>query len=341
MGGQTLTAVEGIIGISTHNHGLNTWAFDILSLEGLFLIPRIFSILSLSPYWGTLIPCLKEMGKDFAKFMVLLGVFFLGFLTTFSLIGRDSFTLSSMSIILTRIFFGSSYIGFNVMEDIDPIFGPPLMIILVIFSNILLLSSLTGILSNSFSRVINDARAEYLYVYAVYVLEASASNRLIHFYAPFNFIAWIVFQPWAYLFPNSPTIRKVSIATLKITHLPIVAAIKAYELFRRNRFEDEFPGLDGPDVAKQQNSRPTMPQVRPSSAHGRPTMPLPHQGKTLNRSLGSTDRDSEHDESLAAQIAELNAKIDNITTALLSMQENQSASRTAATNEAAASYSES
>lgn len=31
------------------------------------MIPRVASILSLSPYWGTLIPCLKEMGKDFIK----------------------------------------------------------------------------------------------------------------------------------------------------------------------------------------------------------------------------------------------------------------------------------
>lgn len=73
-----------------------------------------------------MIPCLKEMGKGFCKFMVLLAVFFLGFLTTFSLIGRESFDLSFMSIILTRIFFGSSYIGFDVMRDIDPVFRLPL-----------------------------------------------------------------------------------------------------------------------------------------------------------------------------------------------------------------------
>ena len=47
------------------------------------MIPRIFSILSLSPYWGTLIPCLKEMGKDFIKFMILIIIIYVGFLTTF------------------------------------------------------------------------------------------------------------------------------------------------------------------------------------------------------------------------------------------------------------------
>ena len=40
-------------------------SFDLLSLEALFLVPRICSILSVHPYFGTLIPCLKEMTKDF------------------------------------------------------------------------------------------------------------------------------------------------------------------------------------------------------------------------------------------------------------------------------------
>lgn len=321
---------QGIIGLSGHNHDLNSWAFDILSLEALFLIPRICSILSLSPYWGTMIPCLKEMGKDFCKFMVILAVFFLGFLTTFSLIGRDTFKLSAMSIILTRIFFGSSYIGFDVMDEIDPVFGPPLMIILVIFSNILLLSSLTGVLSNSFSRVISRAREEYLYVYAVYVLEASASNRLIHFYAPFDFVAWIVFRPWSLIFPASPTIRKANILVLKISHLPIVLSIKAYELLRHKRFEDEFLDFKGPDESKNRNGRPAMPQARPSSAHHRPTMPLPDQAQTWGRGGDMSDEDIGDNKSMAAQIVELNSKIDNITTALLAMQENQSASTKAA-----------
>lgn len=56
------------------------------------------------------------------------------------------------------------------------------MIIFVTLSSILLMGSLTGMLSNSFSRVISHAKEEYLYVYSVYVLEASTSNRLTHFY---------------------------------------------------------------------------------------------------------------------------------------------------------------
>lgn len=54
-------------------------------------------MLSLSPYWGTLIPCLKEMGKDFVKFMVLVFIVYLGFLTTFTLVARDTFVSISLA----------------------------------------------------------------------------------------------------------------------------------------------------------------------------------------------------------------------------------------------------
>jgi hypothetical protein len=50
-------------------------------------------------------------------------VLYLGFLTTFSLVGREKFTFPHMAMIITKIFFGSSYVGFDVMGEIDPIFG--------------------------------------------------------------------------------------------------------------------------------------------------------------------------------------------------------------------------
>lgn len=169
------------------------------------------------------------MGKDFLKFMVLVVVIYLGFLTTFSLVGRDSYSLNDMTGFLTRIFFGSSYVGFDIMHNIDPIFGPPLMILFVMLSSILLTGSLTGMLSNSFSRVITHAREEYLYVYSVYVLEASTSNRLTHFYPPFNLLALVIFRPLRLFLPSDNKFRRARILLLKSTHLPIVAIIEFYE----------------------------------------------------------------------------------------------------------------
>lgn len=76
--------------------------------------------------------------------MVLVLILYLGFLTTFSLIGREHFDLKSMAFILSKIFYGSTYLGFDYMNDIDPLLGPPLMYIFVTLSSILLMGSLTG-----------------------------------------------------------------------------------------------------------------------------------------------------------------------------------------------------
>lgn len=239
-------AVMRIVGLSRQDSELIDQSFDILSLEALFMVPRVCSILSLSPYWGTLIPCLKEMGKDFVKFMVLVVILYLGFLTTFSLLGRDNFTLQGMAMYLTKIFYGSSYVGFDIMDKIDPFFGPPLMYAFITLSSFLLMGSLTGMLSNSFSRVISHAREEYLYVYSVYVLEASTSNRLTHFYPPFNLLALAIFRPLRLFLHSGSRFRAARILLLKATHLPVVGAIMLFELVRGGVARDEYCGFKGP-----------------------------------------------------------------------------------------------
>ena len=42
----------GIVGLKTQDAGLVDLVFDVLALEALFMVPRVCSILSLSPYWG-------------------------------------------------------------------------------------------------------------------------------------------------------------------------------------------------------------------------------------------------------------------------------------------------
>ncbi|RYN50693.1 hypothetical protein AA0114_g5801 [Alternaria tenuissima] len=108
-----------IIGLTTSNAATIDLAYDVLGLEALFLVPRIFALLSLNRYFGTLIPCLKEMTKDFVKFLSLVVILYLGFLTTFVLLARDSRfnpkQMASCSIEVTNVQFINSYI-----VELDP-----------------------------------------------------------------------------------------------------------------------------------------------------------------------------------------------------------------------------
>lgn len=287
------------------------------------MIPRIFSILSLSPAWGTLIPCLKEMGKDFFKYMVLVVVVYCGFLTTFSLVGRDVFAFKSMAWILTKIFYGSAPIGFEVMNQIDPFFGPPLMIMFITLSSFLLMGSLTGMLSNSFSRVITHAKEEYLYVYSVYVLEASTSNRLTHFYPPFNLLALVIFRPWRLIFAADERFRAGRIMLLKATHWPIVSIIKLYELYRKpGALEDEFAGFKGPKHSSRRNGRQAIAPKRSTSTVGRQALTSP-RGRTNGQAAEQREDDMDAPTAMEVHLSELNRKIDQLTAAVLAMQEKQ------------------
>lgn len=296
----------GIIGITQDKPKFSELAFDILSLEALFMIPRIFSILSLSPAFGTLIPCLKEMGKDFFRYLVLVIVVYCGFLTTFSLVGRDVFAFKKMAWILTKIFYGSAPIGFEVMHQIDPVFGPPLMIIFITLSSFLLMGSLTGMLSNSFSRIVSRAEEEYLYVYSVYVLEASTSNRLTHFYPPFNLLAFVVFRPWRLIFAADEKFRAGRIMLLKMTHWPLVGLIRLYEMFR-SRASDEFGGFKGPQRRRRRGRR----ALKESQPAGKETAEADHSEVPVQQ-----------------QLRELSEKLDQLTSAVLAMQQRQAGGET-------------
>ncbi|KAK4900599.1 hypothetical protein LTR27_002315 [Elasticomyces elasticus] len=229
--------VVRIIGMAKDDHKLIDIAFDILSVEALFLVPRICSLLSLHPYFGTLLPCLKEMTKDFLKFLSLVGILYIGFDTTFIFLARGTMSAGRINWILIQVFFGSSYLGFEIAEEISPILGPPIMFLFVCMTSILLVTVLISLLSNTLTKVIEHAREEYLSVYAIFVLEASTSNRLTYFIPPLNLLP-LLFRPLR-LFMSAEKLRTARIALLKATHWPFVGLILAWERSRKYWYQGQ------------------------------------------------------------------------------------------------------
>ncbi|OAQ99385.1 hypothetical protein LLEC1_05176 [Akanthomyces lecanii] len=323
-------AVLRIIGVVQQSTSINNTAFDILALEALFLVPRMCSLLSLNPSWGILIPCLKEMTIDFVKFMVIILIIYCGFLTTFSLLGRDHFTLVGMAGVLGKIFFGSSYVGLDIMHDIDPVFGPPLMIVFITMSTFLLMGSLAGLLANSFARVMDQAHLEYVYVYSVYVLEASTSNRLTHFYPPFNLLALLVFRPWRLVLRSDDTFRGGRIWLLKATHTPIVAVIRLYEMLTRRSTVKGLPQLPGGSIlhpaegfGRPESRRDTARAERGRKRTRRRRTVLHSQERTaVEQDAGEAKRVA-----LEAQIGDLNRKLDKLTDIVIEMKRSEESRR--------------
>lgn len=173
-----------MVGLATGHAQTLNWAFSVLALHSLLLTPRIFSLISLSPYYGSLLPCLKEMGKQFIRFLGFTLIIYLGFFSTFILLARGHFPLDTLSITILKVFFGAGVVGFDIASQVSPYLGLPVMIIFVCLTNQLLITSMMAHISNSLSQMLSSSREEYLYVYSVYVLEAVTSDKLTYFQPP-------------------------------------------------------------------------------------------------------------------------------------------------------------
>lgn len=184
-----------MVGLSTGSDRTLEWAFNILALHSLLLTPRIFSLVSLSPYYGSLLPCLKEMGKQFIRFLGFTLIIYLGFFTTFIMLARGHYPLDALSITVLKAFFGAGVQGFDIATKVSPYLGLPVMIIFVCLTNQLLITSMMAHISNSLRQVLDSSREEYLYVYSVYVLEAVTSDKMTYFQPPFvSFVPWEKFM---------------------------------------------------------------------------------------------------------------------------------------------------
>ncbi|KAJ5663034.1 hypothetical protein N7507_003765 [Penicillium longicatenatum] len=221
------------IGLFKNDDYILNLSFDILSLEALFLVPRICSLVSLNAYFGSLIPVMKEMTKAFLRFLPVVLVIYTAFLTTFSLLARDRFSVGEMSFLLLKVFFGSGTLGFDNALKISPIFGYGLMLIFVPLSNFLLLACLISLMGMSLEGVMAHAREEYLFQLSIYVLESSNSRRLTYFLPPLNLIPLLCIRPLR-LFLSAGTVRRVRIVLLRATHLPFVTMIWFYESIRQS-----------------------------------------------------------------------------------------------------------
>ncbi|KAK4969320.1 hypothetical protein LTR66_011683 [Elasticomyces elasticus] len=248
--------IARVIGLAKSDDHIIDTSFDILSLEALFLVPRICSLLSLNPYFGTLIPCLKEMTKDFVKFLSLVVILYLGFLTTFTLLARDYFTFRQMSWVLVKIElprlyislpWATTYVNIRDLDEHTVDYIPHIALVKQPNQGALAAALLPvrlcpkrSLIHNPctpkidwltmtvlYMQVIEHAREEYLFVYSVFVLEASTSNRLTYFLPPLNLIP-LLLRPLR-LFLPAERLRGARIVLLKVTHFPCVALIYAYE----------------------------------------------------------------------------------------------------------------
>ncbi|KAK7543269.1 hypothetical protein IWX49DRAFT_541923 [Phyllosticta citricarpa] len=286
-----------VIGLSTNSAKLLDIAFSVLALQSLFLTPRIFSLLSLSPYYGTLLPCMAEMGKQFIKFLSFALIIDVGFFSTFVLLARGNVSLYETTITTLKVFFGAGVVGFDLAPRISHYFGLPVMVIFVGLTNMLIMQSMLSYINNSLRQVLETAHEEYAFGYAVYVLESSTSDRLTYFFPPLNLVPLVLSRPLQVVLPQTLS-RKLRIVLLKCTHVFHMAVIWIFEKYTEYMYKKNVANLPAgnnpmngkPASAKRTSTRISMGRKVNTSLMKAPrTMPTAASSKQgVGRSVTTT-----------------------------------------------------
>ncbi|GAA6005655.1 hypothetical protein JCM11491_003715 [Sporobolomyces phaffii] len=205
------------------------WAFDVLSLAGCVLAPRL--MVSLIPD-HVVVMALGRMARQFALFMVLAALTASGFLVTFHILARGSWSVRQISWLMLRIWLSGAFLGFDAAQQFHPVFGPILMVAFAVLSQTLLLTILISLLSNTFAQVQTDAETEVANQLAVRTLERVKSDPLASYTTPQNLVAFAVLFPTRAAGASPRTVHRVHAFLARVLNLPTLVVLAVRTRFR-------------------------------------------------------------------------------------------------------------
>ncbi|KAJ9475391.1 putative Calcium channel YVC1 (putative) [Pseudozyma hubeiensis] len=216
--------------VSALRHGLparSDLSFDCLALGAVLLCPRVASSLVQD---NVVLLSLKAMLSDFAFFTVLAMICFSGFAYAFySLAAEERWTFKAVLWLMLKVWFGSSYLGFDEAESFSLTFGPPLMIIYTIMSNTLLLTVLISLLSNTFQVVAMNANEEAMFQFACKTMSGITTDAIFSYQPPLNLLAVAVVMPLSFVV--SPRwLHKINVFLIRLTSFHVLLIIHFAEL---------------------------------------------------------------------------------------------------------------
>lgn len=216
--------------ISALRHGLpggSDLSFDCLALGAVVLCPRVASSLVQD---NVVLLSLKAMLSDFAFFTVLAMICFSGFAYAFySLASEERWTFKAVLWLMLKVWFGSSYLGFDEAESFSLEFGPSLMVIYTIMSNTLLLTVLISLLSNTFQIVAMNANEEAMFQFACKTMSGITTDAIFSYQPPLNLLAVAVVMPLSFVV--SPRwLHKINVFLIRLTSFHVLLIIHFCEL---------------------------------------------------------------------------------------------------------------
>lgn len=217
----------GILMPDVRKRRIANMAYDVLASTAVLLLPRLFSVLDHYRYFSQLLIAFRMMAVDLIAVMILIIISCSGFFVAFTLSFSDTeFDAASAAYALFQILMGFTPAAWAVWDDYN-FLGKAIMTIFLIICHFIIVTVLITVLTNSFMAIVQNANEEHQFLFAVNTISMVKSDALFSYIPPTNVLGWLL-TPLRYIMPFHQFV-KLNRTIIKVTHLPILWAIFAYE----------------------------------------------------------------------------------------------------------------
>ncbi|KAL3430273.1 hypothetical protein BDV09DRAFT_26255 [Aspergillus tetrazonus] len=200
-------------------------AYDILAANAVLLFPRLFSVLDHYRYFSQLLIAFRIMASDLVAVFVLIVIACSGFLVACLSIGQDE-TPASVAYALFQMVMGFTPAAWTLWDEYG-FLGRVILTMFLFICHFVIMTILITVLTNSFMRIVQNANQEHQFLFAVNTISMVKSDALFSYVAPTNIFAWLI-TPLRWIIPFRQYVR-LNRTIIKITHMPILFTICAYE----------------------------------------------------------------------------------------------------------------
>lgn len=203
-------------------------AYNWMAFASIFLWLRLLDVLSSYPFFGNALIIVKRMLKDSVLFFFLLAVVFFGFIQSFEILHRSSF--SHTLYMLLRSLLGDP--SFEEAQEYHPTLGGILLMMFLFFAVMILLNLLLAVFNDSYSNIVSATSFEFLWQFTWRVVVYLETPQSYPFLMPFNIIAFVVLKPLKYLLGDNKMGNNIVYWSWRVCSLPALAVIVMYEIVK-------------------------------------------------------------------------------------------------------------
>ncbi|KAL2867471.1 uncharacterized protein BJX67DRAFT_380819 [Aspergillus lucknowensis] len=208
-------------------------ALNILSISAPILVPRL--AFNLIPD-NLLFISLRAMMRDFTIYSLLAVWCFAGFFISMKWLLKienpdadpGAATISKW---MLWIWFGLDGTGIEQSVDFHTVLGPTLMITFSFLGNILFLTILVAMLTNTFSKIAVNADEEIQFRRAVLTFEGVKSDAIFAYWPPINILALVLLLPLKFVL-SPRQFHTVNVAATRVLNAPLLLLISTYERYQ-------------------------------------------------------------------------------------------------------------